>query len=94
MKKDITSDAPITPAQLADAHTASRLSISLDDAMRSPALARCLEITAGALVAGPGLLIERDSLYQQRITPPARDPSDNSPPARDIKRAAAGDEDD
>lgn len=93
MKKDTDPATPITPEQLADAHAASRISISLDDAMRSPVLARCLEITAGVLVADPGLLIDRDYLYQQRIAPPAREASD-SPPVRDIKRAAAGDEDD
>lgn len=92
MKKD-TDPTPITAAQLADAHAAARLSIPLDDAMRSPVLARCLEITAEVLVADPDLLIDRSYQYRQWVAPPVREVGDN-PPARDIKRAAAGDEDD
>ena len=92
MKKD-ADPTPVTAAQLADAHAASRLSIPLVDAMRSPVLARCLEITAEVLVADPDLLIDRRHQHRQWAAPPAREISDN-PPARDIKRAAAGDEDD
>lgn len=89
MKKDITP----TSAQLADAHAASRLSIPLDDALRSPALARCLEITAEVLVADPSVV--NDDHYQgmRSVKRRARNPPEGSP-VRDVKRAAAGDEDD
>lgn len=82
-----------TPALLAQAHAAARLRGTLADAMRSPVLARCLEITALALSQ------PRADRYRP---PPAAPPADAkfhahpdkfTPPRRDIKRASAGDED-
>ncbi len=81
----------LTPALLAKAHAAARLRGTLADALRSPVLARCLEITALAL-AQP-----RADRYRP---PPAAPPPPAQSPTRshqlkrprcDIKRASAGD---
>lgn len=81
-----------TPALLALAHAATDLRGTLADAMRSPALARCLEITALAL-SQP----RADRYRPPPAAPPARSqfaqPDHFTPPRRDIKRASAGDED-
>lgn len=79
-----------TMSQLAHAHGAARLRGTLADAMQSPNLARCLEITALAL-AQP-----RADRYRP---PPAAPPSASFPhatnhqkqPCRDFKRASAAD---
>ncbi|WP_322999994.1 hypothetical protein [Castellaniella sp.] len=82
---------PITDAQLEQALSAAGLDIPLGDAMRSPALARCLEITAEAL------LVERDhdGSNPQPSRGPRRlvGPHESLPPRVDVKRAAAGDRD-
>lgn len=82
-----------TISQLAHAHGAARLRGSLADAMQSPTLARCLEITALAL-AQP----RADRYRPPPAAPPAparsaAHPDQFKPPRRDIKRASAGDKD-
>lgn len=82
-----------TPAPLAQAHSAAGLRGTLADAMRSPVLARCLEITAQAL-SQP----RADRYRPPPAAPPAwsrsaAQPGHFTPPRRDIKRASAGDED-
>lgn len=82
-----------TPAQLAQAHSAARLQGTLAEAMRSPILARCLEITALAFVQP-----RADRYRPPPAAPPqaARlpaHPAQFTQPRRDIKRASAGDED-
>lgn len=82
-----------TPALLAQAHAAARLSGTLAEAMRSPVLARCLVITALAL-SPP----RADRYRAPPAAPPAHSrlpaqPKQFTQPRRDIKRASAGDED-
>ncbi|CAO3871904.1 hypothetical protein [Achromobacter mucicolens] len=83
-----------TPALLSQAHAAARLRGTLADAMRSPVLARCLEITALALSQ------PRADRYRP---PPAAPPAiaartahndQFAPPRRDYKRASAADTED
>jgi len=80
-----------TPGQLAHAHAEADLRGTLAEAMRSPVLARCLEITALALSQ------PRADRYRP---PPAAPPAIASPtgntdqftsPRRDYKRASAAD---
>lgn len=81
-----------TLPQLAQAHAAARLRGTLADALRSPALARCLEITAQAM-AHPRV--------GQLRPPPAAPPTSAHFQAndhqkqlcRDFKRASAADKD-
>lgn len=82
-----------SPAMLAQAHAAAHLRGTLAEAMRSPVLARCLEITALALSQ------PRADRYRP---PPAAPPSalllhvtnQQEQPIRDFKRASAADKDD
>ncbi|EGP47800.1 MULTISPECIES: hypothetical protein [Achromobacter] len=88
----MTMHKPTLP-QLAQAHAAARLRGTLADALRSPALARCLEITALAL-SQP----RADRYRPPPAAPPAQSqflahPDHFTPPRRDIKRASAGDKD-
>lgn len=82
-----------TMSQLAHAHGTARLRGTLADAMQSPTLARCLELTALAL-AQP-----RSGHYRPPPAAPpaparsAAHPDQLKPPSRDIKRTSAGDED-
>lgn len=76
-------------SQLAQAHSAARLRGTLADALRSPILARCLEITAEAL-ARPRV----DHYRPPAAAPPV--PAVSQPellnrPRRDFKRASAAD---
>lgn len=82
-----------TMSQLGHAHVAARLRGTLADAMQSPTLARCLEITALALA-----LPRVDHYHPPPAAPPtparsAAHPDQFKPPCRDIKRTSAGDED-
>jgi len=88
-----------TAAQLAQAHTVAHLSGTLADALRSPLLARCLEITAEALATGRA----HPNEYRPPPAAPPPDPArsastrttpNHNPPRRDVKRASAGDEED
>ncbi|MFU1906022.1 hypothetical protein ACLRAJ_08385 [Bordetella avium] len=86
-----------TPAQLARAHAAARLRGTLADALRSPVLARCLEITAEALATN---LVQRGAPHPQPAAlQPAVPVLPVSPrikltqPRRDVKRESAGDMD-
>lgn len=88
----MTMRKPTLP-QLAQAHAAARLRGTLADALRSPALARCLEITALAL-SQP----RADRYRPPPAAPPAQSqilahPDHFTPPCRDVKRASAGDKD-
>lgn len=82
-----------SPAMLAQAHDAAHLRGTLAEAMRSPVLAHCLEITA--------LALSQPRAGRNRPPPAAPPASPNflahpdqfTPPRRDIKRASAGDED-
>ena len=84
------SMAKPSPAMLAQAHAAAHLRGTLAEAMRTPVLARCLEITALALSQ------PRADRYRP---PPAAPPSASSSqatkhqkqPCRDFKRASAAD---
>lgn len=80
-----------TPEQLAQAHAESGLRGTLTDAMRSPVLARCLEITALAM-AHP----RADRYRPPPAAPPRRLAADRTPYTtlpRDYKRASAADTD-
>ncbi|MCH1988935.1 hypothetical protein [Achromobacter xylosoxidans] len=87
----MTMHKPTLP-QLAQAHAAARLRGTLADALRSPALARCLEITAQAMT---------QPRAGQLRPPPAAPPSVSPLQAtdhqkqlcRDFKRASAADKD-
>ncbi|MNV35825.1 hypothetical protein D3C71_1272860 [compost metagenome] len=83
-----------TPRELAQAHAIARLRGTVADALRWPALARCLEITAEAMrsprhgalsppAAGPP---------QQTATRPTEAPT-TTQPRRDYKRLCAADND-
>lgn len=81
-----------TLPQLAQAHAAARLHGTLADALRSPALARCLEITAQAMA---------QPRAGQLRPPPAAPPTaahfqandHQKQLCRDFKRASAADKD-
>ncbi|QKH37302.1 hypothetical protein FOC84_21125 [Achromobacter pestifer] len=78
-----------SPAMLAQAHAAADLHGSLAEAMRSPVLARCLEITALAL-AHP----RAGEVRPPPAAPPLRLSAARSPYTklpRDYKRASAAD---
>ena len=80
-----------TMSQLAHAHGAARLCGTLTDAMQSPTLARCLEITALAL-AHP----RAGEVRPPPAAPPLRLPTASTPYTtlpRDYKRASAADSD-
>lgn len=84
-------------SQLAQAHTASRLSGPLDVALRSPLLARCLALTAEALGArvptSPNAPTHSTDPHVTSRTKPAQpgSPMQPAPKRRDVKRASAGD---
>lgn len=80
-------------ADLQRAHDAAALRGTLDEALQSPLLTRCLEITARAL-SQP----RADRYRPPPAAPPAQSqilahPDHFTPPRRDIKRASAGDKD-
>lgn len=80
-------------ADLQKAHDAAALRGTLDEALQSPLLTRCLEITALAL-SQP----RADRYHPPPAAPPAQSqilahPDHFTPPRRDIKRASAGDKD-
>lgn len=89
-----------TTAQLAQAHTAARLSGPLDVALRSPLLARCLALTAEAMAGRVEFRLDPHAYATaQRVMPSSNQaqPSPSIPPAplrRDLKRASAGDTED
>lgn len=84
---------PVTDAQLEQALAAARLDMPLGDAMRSPAVARCLEITAEALLNDSDFNSSRPS-PSGRIYPTPQPVAAHEPSPRiDVKRAAAGDKD-
>jgi hypothetical protein len=90
VKKDSPA-RPFTDEQLEHARAAARLDISLDDALRSPALARCLEITAEVMAVDPDLVRGRN---ERRVPEVAQTRSVAAAPVIDVKRVAAGDRDD
>ncbi|WP_323017742.1 hypothetical protein [Castellaniella sp.] len=92
MKKDATAP-PATTVQLKQALAAARLNISLEDALRSPALTRCLEITAEVMVSDPDLCGARTDHRASREPLPVL-AHEVAAPRMDVKRAAAGDTDD
>jgi hypothetical protein len=78
-----------SPAMLTQAHAAADLRGTLAEAMRSPVLARCLEITALAL-AHP----RAGEFRPPPAAPPLRLPAASTPYTtlpRDYKRASAAD---
>lgn len=84
-------------AGLAAAHAAARLHGTLDEAMRSPLLARCLAVTAEALAGRPR---HPNDYRPPAVAPPHAaiadrpTPTHTHMPARDVKRRSAGDTDD
>jgi hypothetical protein len=78
-----------TRAQLATAHRDAGLTGSLDDALRSPLLARCLAIQAEAIERG-------FDATAATAASPASVPHPHQPkaPRHDFKRACAADMDD
>lgn len=78
-----------TPGQLAQAHAEAALRGTLDEAMRSPLLARCLEITALALAHPRVGELRPPPAAPPRLLPAARTPYTTLP--RDHKRASAAD---
>ncbi|SAI47609.1 Uncharacterised protein [Bordetella ansorpii] len=92
-----TRPRPATPAQLARAYDVARLRGTLAEALRSPLLARCLELTAEALAADQ----PRPNDYRPPPVAPPPEPArpvstritntPDNPPRRDVKRASAGD---
>jgi hypothetical protein len=78
-----------TRDQLHRAHRASDLRGSLDEALRSPLLARCLAITAEALRAAPAARTPQQDVVGAPFTPPHPNAT-----TRDFKRACAADTDD
>ncbi len=79
-----------TPALLAQAHAAARLRGTLAEALRSPVLARCLEITALTLAQPRAARYRPPPAAPPALSEPP-DPAQFSPPRRDFKRASAAD---
>lgn len=77
-------------SRLAQAHAAARLRGTLADALRSPVLARCLEITAEAMAADHTQPVMSPFVRCDRSVSPRTKPT---PPRRDVKRESAGDMD-
>lgn len=82
-----------TPGQLAHAHAKADLRGTLAEAMRSPLLARCLEITAQAL-ARPRAGQLRPPSAAPPGSPALQAPNQHKNQCRDFKRASAADKDD
>lgn len=83
-----------TLAQLARAHAAARLRGTLADSLRSPVLARCLEITAEALAtnrAQCGAIHQPATLGAAEPVLPVPPRIKSTLPRRDVKRESAGD---
>lgn len=80
-----------TPALLAQAHCAAGLRGTLADAMRSPALARCLEITALVLAQPRADRYGPPPAAPPLHAQPSAQPYLTTPPRRDYKRASAAD---
>ncbi|WP_312438603.1 hypothetical protein [Achromobacter sp.] len=82
-----------TAHQLAQAHAAANLRGTLADALQSPVLARCLEITAIALTLPAA---SRHKPQQGSTAAPPKSQTERfhfTPPRHDIKRASAADKD-
>lgn len=77
-------------ADLQRAHDASRLVGTLEDAMKWPALARCLEITARILKAEKGDAL-RPAFNGHKTKPARKICIPPTAPRGDFKRASAGD---
>lgn len=82
-----------TLPQLAQAHAAARLRGTLADALRSPALTRCLEITAQALARPRAGQLRPPPAAPPTATYPSTPTPRPIPPRCDFKRASAADKD-
>ncbi|SOE50898.1 hypothetical protein [Orrella dioscoreae] len=78
-------------AELSKAHAAANLRGTLDDALQSPLLARCLAITAEALATMP---IHTSHRSQSRTSTASVRAVSTTSPRHDVKRTSAGDKDD
>lgn len=80
-----------TPSLLAQAYAAADLRGTLAEAMRSPVLARCLEITALALAHPPADRYRPPPAGPPAVADPTAQRHQFSSPRRDYKRASAAD---